>query len=244
MRAAALLLALLAAPIHAEETAAPERLRAVDPAALAYTFGVGGFAPEYTPPAPGTYTLPVIGTTTDHPLLDADGRPTTLRDAQGDRLAVVAFVYTACIEAAGCALSQAVLERVDRALAADPALARRTTLLTISFDPERDTPARMAVVRRFHRPRTDWRFLTTRSEAELAPLLADFGQPVARLRLADGTWTGLFRHVLKVFLVDAAGAVRNVYSAGFLDPALVLNDLRTLASYPPGLHSAMRSASP
>ena len=46
---------------------------------------------------------------------------------------------------------------------------------------------------------------------------------------ADGTWSGTFRHVLKVFLLDQRNHVRNVYSVGLLDPQLVLNDLRTLA---------------
>src|SRR5437899_6520936 len=86
----------------------------------------------------------------------------------------------------------------------------------------------MAVMRAFHAPANDWRFATTRSEVELAPLLADFDQPVAKLRFADGTWTGLFRHVLKVFLLDRESRVRNVYSVGLLDAALVLTDLRTL----------------
>jgi protein SCO1/2 len=34
--------------------------------------------------------------------------------------------------------------------------------------------------------------------------------------------------VLKVFLLDGEGRVRNVYSVGMLDATLVLNDLRTL----------------
>jgi len=220
---AAALLALVGAA-----AAGDPRLGAVDPAAARYTYAVGAFAPEYTPPAPGSYSLPPINTVTDHPLLDADGRSTTLFAVTHGRLAVVAFVYTTCIEATGCPLSLAVLDRVDRAVAADAELGRRATLVTISFDPERDTPGRMAVVRSFHAPRSDWRFTTTRSEEDLRPLLADFDQPVAKLRFDDGTWTGLFRHVLKVFLLDGRGRVRNVYSVGLLDSALVLNDLRTL----------------
>jgi cytochrome oxidase Cu insertion factor (SCO1/SenC/PrrC family) len=203
-------------------------LGAADPADLGYTYAVGAFAPEYVPPAPGTYTLPVVDTLSDHPVLDADGSRTTLFALTAGRLAVVAFVYTTCVEAAGCPVSLAVLQRVDRALADDPELSRRVALVTISFDPERDRPERMATVRRLHRPRADWRFLTTSGEAELAPLLDDFGQPVARLRWPDGRWTGLYRHVLKVFLVDTQRRVRNVYSVGFLNPALVLNDLRTV----------------
>jgi cytochrome oxidase Cu insertion factor (SCO1/SenC/PrrC family) len=211
----------------------PERLRGASAADLAYTYGPAGFSPEYELPAPGSYALPVVDTLDDHRVIDSEGGPTTLFALKRDRLAVVAFVYTTCVEAAGCPLSMEVLHRVDRALAAEPALARQVTLITLSFDPERDTAARMAVVRRFHAPRTDWRFVTTAGTAELDPILLDFNQPVAKLRFPDGAWSGLFRHVLKVFLLDRANRVRNVYSAGFLDPALVLNDLRTVLARPP-----------
>jgi cytochrome c peroxidase len=231
-RAAAAMVAVAligaAAPAPAGEVAAAaERLRSVDAAALSYTYGVGSFTPEYTPPAAGSYALPVIDTVADHPLLGADGRPTTLFALLGDRVAVVAFIYTTCVEAAGCPLSMAVLHKIDRALAADPELGRRVCLLTISFDPERDTPQRLTEIRELVAPRATWRFATASSGAELEPLLADFGQPVAKLRFPDGQWSGLFRHVVKVFLVDGARRVRNVYSVGFLNPALVLNDVRT-----------------
>jgi cytochrome c peroxidase len=217
------------APAAARADAAhPERLRGVDPADLTYTYAVGVFAPEYVPPPPGSYTLPPIDTVGDHPVVDADGERTTLLALKRNRLAVVAFVYTTCVEVTGCPVSLAVLQQLDRELAADPALGREVTLLTVSFDPERDTPARMAARRRLHQPRTDWRFLTTSGEEDLQPLLADFDQPVAKLHFPDGQWTGLFRHVLKVFLLDRLDRVRNVYSTGFLNPALVLNDLRTL----------------
>jgi cytochrome oxidase Cu insertion factor (SCO1/SenC/PrrC family) len=223
--------ALLALPwaARAEDRPAPERLRGVDASALAYTYGAGAFRPEYALPAPGSYTLPVVDTIHDHDVVDADGRATTLFALKRDRLAIVAFVYTTCAEAAGCPLSMAVLHRLDRALAADHALRRDVTLVTVSFDPERDTPRRMADVRALHAPRADWRFVTTASDAELAPILADFHHPVAKLRFPDGAWSGLFRHVLKVYLLDRANRVRNVYSAGFLDADLVLTDLRTLA---------------
>lgn len=195
---------------------------------IEYTYGVGAFAPAYEPPAPGTYELPPIDTITDHPVLDASGRATTLGAEIGDRIAVVSFIYGACAEVAGCPLSTAALHRIDRLLADDPDLACDVVLVTVSFDPERDTPSRLAGMRDLHEPRADWRFLTTRDEAQLAPLLADFGQTVSKLRWEDGAWTGVFRHVLKVFLVDRERRVRNVYSAGFLHPALVLNDVRTV----------------
>lgn len=220
---------MCSAPVARAEPADPERLHDVERGALVATYAPGIFAPEYEPPAPGTYALPVIRTVSDHPLLDADGTPTTLFALTRDRFAVVAFVYLSCVEALGCPMSHGVLHGLDRTLAAEPALAARVRLLTVSFDPERDTPERMAAQRRLHEPRTDWRFATTRTDAELQGLLGDFDQPVAKLRYEDGTWSGLFRHVLKVFLVDPQHRVRAIYSTGFLNPQLVLNDLQTLA---------------
>lgn len=207
--------------------AAAEGARGIDPSTLSYTYTVGSFAPEYTPPAPGSYTLPVIKAVSDHPLVDSDAEPSTVFTLKSSHLAVVAFVYTTCTEAAGCPLSQAVMQRIDRSLALEPELASHVRLISISFDPERDTPARMKTVRGFFQPQTSWYFATTRDEGELQPLLDDFGQTVAKL-YADGKWSGLFRHVLKVFVLDADNRIRNIYSAGFLNPQLVLNDLRTL----------------
>jgi cytochrome c peroxidase len=223
-----------AATLAAASPGTAHDARAIDQADLAYTYVVGACRPEYTPPAPGSYRLPTIDTVDDHPLLASDGTATTLFALKRDRLAVVAFVYSSCLEATGCPISMAVFGRIDHLLAADPQLAKHVTLVTVSFDPERDDPARMATLRALHAPRSDWRFATTRGEAELAPLLDDFGQPVARLNYEDGRWTGLFRHVLKVFLLDAGNRVRNVYSVGMLNPDLVLNDLRTVLAQPAG----------
>jgi cytochrome c peroxidase len=210
------------------EQPAVERLRGIDPAAVTHTYAVGAFAPEYEPPAPGSYELPVIDTVGEHPVVDVDGRRSGLLALKRGRVAVVAFVYSTCVEALGCPVSMAVLQRLDRELAADPALAGAVTLITVSFDPERDTAPRMATLRGLHKPASDWRFVTTRSQDELKPLLDDFDQRVDKLRFADGTWSGLYRHVLKVFLLDRENRVRNVYSTGFLHAALVLNDVRTV----------------
>lgn len=195
-----------------------------------YTYALGAFAPQYEAPEPGTYSLPVIQRVGDHPLLDAEGKRTTLSALKRDRAAVVAFVYGGCVEATGCPFSMAVLHRLDSEIAADLALAARVTLITISFDPERDTPERMAAERELHHPKAKWRFATTSGEAELAPLLADFGQTAVKLRFPDGRWSGRFRHVLKVFLLDSDNRVRNVYSVGFLNAELLLADLRTLTA--------------
>jgi cytochrome oxidase Cu insertion factor (SCO1/SenC/PrrC family) len=72
-------------------------------------------------------------------------------------------------------------------------------------------------------PKTDWRFLAP-APTELAPLLRDFGQDV--VTLADGAK----RHVAKVYLVDSARRVRNVYAPGTFDADLVLADVDTLGA--------------
>ena len=61
-----------------------------------------------------------------------------------------------------------------------------------------------------------------------ARILRDYGQDAVPLTTDDGASLGLMRHVVKVFLVDEGGAVRNVYSIGFLDHRLLLRDVETL----------------
>jgi cytochrome oxidase Cu insertion factor (SCO1/SenC/PrrC family) len=122
-------------------------------------------------------------------------------------------------------MANAVLQRVDRAVAARADLAARARLVTVSLDPGRDGPAAMARLRTALAPRARWSFLTARGAAAIDPVLADFGQDV--VRDADGA---VATHVLRVFLVDGAGRIRNVYSTGFLDERILVNDLLTVLS--------------
>jgi cytochrome oxidase Cu insertion factor (SCO1/SenC/PrrC family) len=193
-----------------------------------YTYTVAPFSPDYEPPEPGSYELPAIDSLQDHEVIDSTGAKRRLFEVKKGRLAVLALVYTSCPEPSGCPLAGAVLQRLDRELAKEPWLASQVRLISLSFDPERDTVEQLAKVRALHAPRTDWIFLTTPDENALRPILDDLGQQVAKLRTEDGSWTGLFRHVLKVYLLDEENRVRNIYSAGFLHAELVLADLRTL----------------
>jgi cytochrome c peroxidase len=182
----------------------------------------------FEPPAPGTYSLPVVDRVRDHPVVDSSGEETSLFALKEGRLGVVAFVYTSCPETEGCPLAQAVLLRLDRSIAEDAALAPHVALVSLSFDPERDTPEKLARFRELQRPKSEWRFATARKGRELAHLLDDFNQTVTPIHDDDGRFTGVYRHVLKVFLLDEENRVRNVYSSDFLLPELVLNDLKTL----------------
>jgi len=144
------------------------------------------------------------------------------------KVAVVSFIYTACPERLGCPLASLSLQDLQTKLK-DEGLARHAMLLSISFDPERDTPAQLAKYARIYGadPRL-WRFMTASSERALDHVLEGYGQDRAPVYDERGRFTGRYRHVLKVFLLDPAGYIRNVYSAGFLVPDLVLNDIKTI----------------
>jgi cytochrome oxidase Cu insertion factor (SCO1/SenC/PrrC family) len=72
----------------------------------------------------------------------------------------------------------------------------------------------------------EWRFLTTRSQSELQPILDAYGQAVDKKQNPFDP-TGPLNHTLRVFLMDRGGKIRNIYSSTTLDPRLVLADVRT-----------------
>ena len=183
--------------------------------------GAGG--PRFEAPAPGSYELPPIQRVAEHALLDETGAPAKLLAWRAGEASLVSFVYLSCPDA--CPTATATLAALDAALADRPALARRVQLVTVSFDPARDTPSRMAALHRALSPRGRWLFATAASPAALAPVLDDFGQDAAPL---PDDPAARVAHVLKVFLVDGEGQVRNVYSSGFLDVRLLLADLETV----------------
>ena len=184
--------------------------------------------PLYELPAAGSYALPPIDRVSEHVLLGSDGREAPLLELGPGRFAIVAFVYLGCHDAAGCPLLLASLQQTDRRLTASPELRGRVRLVTVSFDPSRDGPAEMADLRRALAPRGDWRFFTSRDEAALRPVLEDFGQDAVRELVREGAGESALRHVAKVFLVDGAGRIRNVYGSGFLDARILVRDLETL----------------
>ena len=185
---------------------------------------------DYDAPKPGSYTLPVIKPAADGALLDASGKPVRLAELTRGRITVMSFIYTRCSDATACPYATGVLLDLHRASAEDAALAKSLRLVSMSFDPVNDTPRRLADYSAIaaERPRgAAWHFVTTRSQTELGPILAAYGQAVDKKRNAADP-TGPLNHTLRVFLVDVAGRIRNIYSSGTLDPRLVLADVRTL----------------
>ena len=191
---------------------------------------------DFEPPAPGTYTLQRIMAAPDGEVLDLAGRPQRLRQFTRDRITVLGFVYTTCVDPEGCPLALRVFDALKRAVDETPGLRRALRLVTLSFDPDHDTPAAMRGYAG-DRPGDDggvaWYFFTTRSRRALQPLLDGFGQDVRSTTERPGRRSRReLSHVLKVFLLDRAGVVREIYSSTFLHPRTVLNDIEVLRREP------------
>ena len=184
---------------------------------------------NYEAPAPGTYRLPPIMRAVDGLVLREDSTPAHLFDLMGDRLVLLSFVYTRCTDVNGCPLARAVFHLVRSRLKERPDLAGAARLISMSFDPDNDTPEAM----RAYRPAADdgsveWLFLTTRDRTDLRPILDGYGQYTLREYDHNGVYTGEFAHLLRVYLIDRERRVRNIYSTGFLHPDILMNDLETL----------------
>ena len=211
---------------HGEEDHSAEQPVKPTPKVLA-----PGYQPlSYEAPEPGTYTLPPLGTAGDGEVLTSAGELTRLYEMFADKLVVLSFIYTTCNDVNGCPLATAVLLQVKKRLQSEPALADQLRLVSLSFDPEHDTPEVMrAYGEAFQSSGVDWRFLTTYSQRELQPILAAYNQSVSRDFASDGSELGTFSHILRVFLIDRRKQIRNIYSISFLHADTLINDIKTLA---------------
>lgn len=189
--------------------------------------------PDFVPPAPGTYTLHRIMAAPEGRVLGIDGRPQPLSHYTRGQITLLGFIYTTCTDPEGCPLAYRVFDALKDAIAATPSLHGKVRFVTLSFDPARDSPEAM---RQYAGSRAvdeagglRWYFLTTGSVRELMPLVEGFGQDVRVTYDRSGARPRReLSHVLKVFLIDRTGDVREIYTSTFLYPRLVLNDIETL----------------
>jgi cytochrome oxidase Cu insertion factor (SCO1/SenC/PrrC family) len=182
---------------------------------------------EFVPPAPGTYVLHHIMPAPEGTVLGVDGRAAPLSRYTREKITLLGFIYTTCSDPEGCPLAYRVFDALKDAIADQPRLHGKVRFVTLSFDPARDTPDVMSRYAGSRAVEKDnglrWYFLTTRSARELMPLVEGFGQDVRRTRSGRE-----LSHVLKVFLIDRRGDVREIYGSNFLHPQVVLNDIETL----------------
>ena len=170
-----------------------------------------------TPPATPA-TLPRHWSVPDFALTERTGQTVKLADFAG-QVWVADFFYTTC--PGPCPTMSSRLSEVQKQLGTDP----RLRLVSISIDPEKDTPAVLKLyAEKFHA--TDrWLFLTG-PKAGIYRLARDgFKLPLAE----PATPGAQIIHSTRLVLIDQSGTVRGFYEAttetGVRD---LIRDIRTL----------------
>ena len=185
---------------------------------------------DFVPPAPGTYKLQHILRAPEGTVLDSQGEAKRFSRFTTGRITLLSLIYTRCGDGRGCPLASHMLKSLKGRIDARPGWSDSLRFVSLSFDPDHDTPAVMRAYGSDYAPEKGglpWHFLTTRSHREIRPILDGFAQDVwAAADPSDAT--GPLPHVLKVFLIDRRGSVREIYTTSFLQPQMVLNDIQTL----------------
>jgi protein SCO1/2 len=137
---------------------------------------------------------------------------------------LVTFIYTSCPLPNFCPLMSQNLATIQRAIAEDPALAGNVKLVSITFDPERDTPAVLA--KHAAKLKVDpavWTMLTG-DKKTIEKFAAKFGVGLIRSAETPDEIT----HNLRTTLVGADGRVVQIYSGNEWTPSAVIADLRKI----------------
>ncbi len=174
-------------------------------------------------PKPGT-DVPDFG------LVNQDGKRIHLAQYRGRALALT-FIYTRCPMPDQCTLMSNNFAAIDLELQKQPDVYAKTHLLTISFDPEYDSPKVLRSYGASHSGRyTDetfqhWEFATG-SPDEVKGIAQFFG-----LRYFHDTESGQDQviHSLRTVLIGPDGKLFKLYRGNEWKPAEIVNDLRSLA---------------
>jgi protein SCO1/2 len=163
----------------------------------------------------------------DAALIDQSNRRRSLSEWHGAS-AVVTFIYTRCPLPNFCPLMDQNFRTLQGELADDPQLRGRVKLISISFDPEHDTPEVLAEhARKVKADTSVWTFLT--------------GDRVTIDRVSGRLGVRAFRspedasqitHNLSTAIIDADGRLAHLYEGNDWTPSTVLKDLRAAVRTP------------
>lgn len=155
----------------------------------------------------------------DAPLTDHTGQPLSLAAWRGSAVAVT-FIYVRCPLPQFCPLLDRRFAEVQAAIRSDSRLAGRARLLSISFDPDSDTEARLhAHATRLEADPAIWRFATAPREI-VDRLAAQYGVSIVREK--DGTIT----HNMRTAVIGADGRVVSIYASSDGTAERIVADLR------------------
>lgn len=152
--------------------------------------------------------LGVFGSVPDFSLVERSGQRVTRADFEG-RIWVANFIFTNCTET--CPLQSAQMARLQADLPDRDDL----RLVSITIDPERDTPAVLSeYAKRYGADPRRWLFLTGEKEAVLR--LAQEGFLLSAVHLHEGTSrpgeTQAIVHSSRFVVVDRHHRIRGYYS--------------------------------
>ncbi len=157
----------------------------------------------------------------DAALIDQQDKRRALSEWAGTPV-LITFIYTQCPLPNFCPAMNRNMAAIQRGLAADATLRGNLKLISITFDPEHDTPAVLAdFAGRYETDPAVWTWLTG-DRVTTDRLAAAFG--VSLIRETDKPADVV--HNLRTTLVDASGKVLKIYSGGDWNATAVLADLR------------------
>ena len=137
---------------------------------------------------------------------------------------LVTFIYTRCPLPNFCPLMDQNFTTIQRSLAKEDGLRGKVKLVSVTFDPDHDTPAILSAhAARLKADPAVWTFLTG-DKPSLDKFAAKFG--VSLIRESDQTKT--ITHSLQTTLLDANQKVVKFYPGNDWTPGAVLGDLRSL----------------
>ncbi len=174
-------------------------------------------------PKPGT-DVPDFG------LVNQDGKRVHLAQYRGQALALT-FIYTRCPMPDQCTLMSNNFAAIDQELQKQPDIYAKTHLLTISFDPEYDSPK---VLRSYGASHTGRYTDETFQHWEFAGGSADEVKGIAQyfgLRYFHDTESGQDQviHSLRTVVIGPDGKLFKLYRGNEWKPAEIVGDLQSLA---------------
>ena len=160
---------------------------------------------------------------TDFSLTERHEQTVTLADLRG-KVWIADFFYSSC--PGPCPMLSSRLSNLQKAIGADD----RVRLVSISTDPEKDTPAVLRQYAERFQAGPNWLFLTGPKAAIQDLARNGFKLPFAE----DPTAAEPITHSTRLILVDHTGAIRGLYEgAGEEGPERLLGDLRRLLKTQP-----------
>ena len=178
---------------------------------------IGWLAPTLSYAARERDGLPRIGPAPELSLTTQDGQRLSLTELRG-KVVAVTFIYASCTDT--CPLLTAKMAGLQAALGAD--FGPKVFFLSITVDPERDTPAVLQRYAQAHGVNlAGWAFLTG-TPAEIRQAARRYGIYYRKTPRGD------VDHTFLTSLVDQSGTLRVQYLGVRFDPDELLRDLQAL----------------